>query len=194
MNDIQRDIRLDLIISLPSWVSNFVNEYLDDIRFGFAWAKGRMDIVSDLAMQNVVRKTGGPFAAAVFNEDHELISVGVNCVVENNASIAHAEIMALMLAQQKLGTYKLPHCTLVTNVEPCIMCAGAIHWAEIYNVEWAVKSEEAEKIGFDEGTNFNRQVLYDKGVNCTEAPQTRDFPRKAAEPLYVYKELNGEIY
>lgn len=68
----------------------------------------RMDLVIDLAARNVGNKTGGPFGAAVFEQDSGLlIAVGVNIVIPSLCSHAHAEMVALAMAQRRLGTYDL---------------------------------------------------------------------------------------
>ena len=153
----------NLNITLPSWITGFVKEHLDRVNF-FDFPEKRMHLVSQLAMQNVVRRTGGPFAAAVFDETFKLVSVGVNVVLEEHASMAHAEIMAISLAQKRLKIHSLPACILTTNVQPCVMCSGAIFWAELHTVEWGAGSKEAEKIGFEEGTKYNSDILISKGT------------------------------
>ena len=68
----------------------------------------RMKAVIRLSQLNIDHQTGGPFAAAVFEKDSgKLISIGVNRVMPLNCSTAHAEIVAISLAQKKLGTYDL---------------------------------------------------------------------------------------
>ncbi|GAX62585.1 cytosine/adenosine deaminase [Candidatus Scalindua japonica] len=102
--------------------------------------------------------TGGPFAAGVF-EQHtgKLISIGVNIVVPSNCSSAHAEIMALSIAQKKLKIFDLgkpgmvSH-ELVVNWRPCAMCYGAVIWSGIQSLVIAGSGKELEEItGFDEG-------------------------------------------
>ena len=67
-----------------------------------------MRFVLALTERNIREKTGGPFGAAVFEQDSgKLVSVGVNVVIQQNCSAAHAEMMALMLAQKELDHYDL---------------------------------------------------------------------------------------
>ena len=83
-----------LTLSLPPWVRDV------DLPAPLAHLTDRMEFVLDLAMGNVDRGTGGPFAAAVFEQDSgRLISVGVNRVVPENTSLAHAEVLAIGLGQ-----------------------------------------------------------------------------------------------
>ena len=61
----------------------------------------------------------------------EVIAVGANQPIGSNDPTAHAEIVALRAAAQKLGNYRLTDLTLVVTLEPCAMCAGAISHARI---------------------------------------------------------------
>lgn len=143
-----------LILTLPIWVEPFVARY----RLPLQSDDARMEFVVSLARENIKRKSGGPFAAAIFNSDTgELISLGVNRVTALNCSIAHAEMMAIGLAQQRLETFDLgapglPACMLVTSTEPCAMCLGAIPWSGIKKLVCGATDADARSVGFDEGT------------------------------------------
>ncbi len=140
-------------LELPAWIESFIGIESP----AYATITDRMRLVIDLARQNIERGTGGPFAAAVFEVDSgRLISVGVNLVEASNCSIAHAEMLALALAQQSVGHYDLagagmPRSELVTSTEPCAMCLGAIPWSGVRRVICAARGEDACEIGFDEG-------------------------------------------
>jgi tRNA(Arg) A34 adenosine deaminase TadA len=115
---------LSLDIKLPTWIEKFSQTYIDtnDI-------SKRMSFVISASRRNVVEKTGGPFAAAIFEmESGKLVSLGVNLVTTQGLSILHAEIVAISIAQRKLGVYDLGGTNmqqheLVTSTEPCAMCA-----------------------------------------------------------------------
>ncbi len=118
----------------------------------------RMRAVIRFSQLNIDYQTGGPFAAGVFERDSgRLIVMGVNRVVLSNVSSAHAEIVALSLAQQKLkswdlGSGLLPAMQLVVNWRPCAMCYGATIWSGIRSLVIAGSDDACEKItGFDEG-------------------------------------------
>jgi len=86
-----------LNLSLPDWINSFLNEYPKIIPED----EKQMRFVLALTERNIREETGGPFGAAVFERDSgKLVSVGVNVVVRQNCSAAHAEMMALMLAQR----------------------------------------------------------------------------------------------
>ena len=71
---------------------------------------------------------------AVLVKDDTLIAEGWNRPIETHDPTAHAEIMAVREAGQKLGNYRLPDTTLYVTLEPCTMCAGAMIHARIGNV------------------------------------------------------------
>jgi tRNA(Arg) A34 adenosine deaminase TadA len=116
-----------------------------------------MALVVALSAENVRRKTGGPFGAAVFDmDDGRIVSAGVNLVVSANCSVLHAEIVALALAQSRLEHYDLAtvgsrRYALVTSTEPCAMCLGAIPWSGVCVVVCGARDEDARHAGFDEG-------------------------------------------
>ena len=96
----------------------------------------------------------GPFVAAIYNEKGELISKATNSVVRENCSNNHAEMNAIKLAEQKLGTYDLSpfNLKIYVTAEPCMMCLGGIMWSGIKEVYYGVPSCNVEDItGFDEG-------------------------------------------
>jgi tRNA(adenine34) deaminase len=68
---------------------------------------------------------------AVVVKDGEIVGRGFNAPISRHDPTAHAEIMALRDAANRLGNYRLPGCSLYVNIEPCVMCAGAIIHARI---------------------------------------------------------------
>jgi len=142
-----------IALSLPPWLQ----DALPPPDTLFPSTEDRMRLVVGLAGQNIAAGTGGPFAAAVFDGGTgRLISPGLNLVATLNSSIAHAEIIAIMLAQQREGTYDLggsgmPLFELVTSSEPCAMCLGAISWSGVRRLVCGASGEDVAGIGFDEG-------------------------------------------
>ena len=83
-------------VDQPPWLLNEIN-----LGEQFETVESRMSLVIELSELNVDQRTGGPFAAAVFEtETGRLISVGVNQVLASGVSSAHAEVCALSLAQK----------------------------------------------------------------------------------------------
>lgn len=143
-----------LNLSLPDWINSFLNEYPKIIPD----PEKQMRFVLALTERNIREETGGPFGSAVFERDSgKLVSVGVNVVVRQNCSAAHAEMMALMLAQKELGNFDLgadgfPGHRLVTSGKMCAMCLGNVCWSGVSEVLSSAEPEDVEKIaGFDEG-------------------------------------------
>jgi tRNA(Arg) A34 adenosine deaminase TadA len=141
-------------LCLPKWLKEFAAEAA---RVNYVEAWERMRLAIDMARRNVAAGTGGPFGAAVFEaENGRLLAVGVNLVVVARCSILHAEVVALILAQQCLGRFDLggeglPACELVTSAEPCAMCFGAVLWSGVRRLVCAAREEDVRAVGFDEG-------------------------------------------
>ena len=186
--------RLTLKWILPDWLDEYarpLDRHIPDVN-------DRMKLVIDLATRNVANRTGGPFGAAVFaRESGLLIAVGVNSVIPSLCSHAHAEMVALALAQQRLKAYDLgaagfPVHELVTSCEPCAMCFGAILWSGIRSLVCGARSDDARVIGFDEGPRVSR---WTKELERRGIAVMTDVQRAAArEVLRAYKHGGGKIY
>ena len=96
----------------------------------------------------------GPFMAAVYDRDGNCLVETVNTVVDANCSHNHAEMNAIRLVEEKLGSWDLAPRNLVlyATSEPCMMCMGGILWSGIRKVVYGVPSDRVESLaGFDEG-------------------------------------------
>jgi len=102
-----------------------------------------------LSMENVDSGRGGPFGAVVVRNG-AIIAEGANRVTSTNDPTAHAEMVAIRQACQKLGVFDLEGCEIYTSCEPCPMCLGAIYWARLSRVYFANADADASKIGFDD--------------------------------------------
>jgi len=183
-----------MVLSLPVWVQSLLEGSAEI----FPSVEDRMRFVIELARLNVERKSGGPFGAAVFErEGGRLIAVGVNQVESLNCSIAHAEMLAIALAQKAVGTYDMGReqgaaFELVTSTEPCVMCLGAVCWSGIKRVVCGARDADARRIGFDEGPKPKdwASALESRGISVVQ-----DILRKeAAAVLTEYREQGGLIY
>jgi tRNA(Arg) A34 adenosine deaminase TadA len=103
----------------------------------------------ELAERGMDANSGGPFGC-VIAKDGEIIGEGCNRVTSTNDPTAHAEIIAIREACQKLGAFQLNGCVVYTSCEPCPMCLGAIYWARPERVYFACTREDAANIGFDD--------------------------------------------
>lgn len=74
---------------------------------------------------------------AVVVRDGEVIATGFNQPIGRHDPTAHAEIVALRAAAEKLGNYRLPGCELYVTLEPCAMCSGAMMHARLARVVYA---------------------------------------------------------
>lgn len=158
----------------------------------------RMRVAIELARENVAQETGGPFGAALFEaESGRLVAVGVNSVVRLTNSTLHAEMIALMRAQARVGRYTLggarePRHVLYASCDPCAMCLGAAHGARVQRIVCAATRSDAEALGFDEGPVFptSYEYLQRRGVRV-ERELLRDAAR---EVLESYRRSGGVIY
>lgn len=143
-----------------------------------------------------VNRGEGPFAAGVFNlVTGRCVAAGVNRVVASQCSLAHAEVMALMLAQRALETYRLAdkgRFVLCTSAEPCAMCFGAIPWSGVSRLEYCATREDVESIGFDEGPKPAEWIdaLLERDIEVV-GPVLR---AEAAGVLRRYAKRDGELY
>jgi len=108
-----------------------------------------MRMAIELSENSVTQGQGGPFGAVIV-KDGELVAGSANMVVPNNDPTAHAEVSAIRLACQKLGTFDLSGCEIYTSCEPCPMCLGAIYWARLDKIYYANTKIDAADIGFDD--------------------------------------------
>ena len=101
-----------------------------------------------LSIDNI-KNNGGPFGCVIVKEN-EIIAEGVNRVTFNNDPTAHAEIVAIRNACQKLNTFNLEGCELYSSCEPCPMCLSAIYWSHIDKIYYGNTRIDAANIGFDD--------------------------------------------
>jgi tRNA(Arg) A34 adenosine deaminase TadA len=183
-----------VVIDNPDWVKSFValeRCYVSD--------NEKMRLAIALSLENVVRDSGGPFGAAIFNRDSgELVSVGVNSVLRLNNCILHAEIIAIMMAQARLSCYTLSNESdykryeLFTSCEPCAMCLGAALWSGIGRLVCGAKREDALRLGFEEGPVFatSHAYLEERGVEIVHGVLREE----ANASLDQYSANKGVIY
>lgn len=142
---------LQIHLTLPPWLGDLVDtgrRYLTD--------EERVDLAIQLSSHNIEHGLGGPFGAAVFDAQGRVISVGVNRVVPQTCSVAHAEMMAYMAAQQRMASFRLNadgnRYTLATSAQPCCQCYGATVWAGVDELLIGARAEDVmELTTFDEG-------------------------------------------
>lgn len=176
-------------LPLPGWVGPWLAREAPGPLRGDA---ARMAVAIGLARENARRGTGGPFGAAIFERrTGRLVAAGVNQVTASGLSFAHAEMLAIALAQRARGGFDLsrPAHELVTSSEPCAMCFGAIPWSGVARVVCGARAADAEAIGFDEGPKPRAWVsaLESRGIAVV-----RDVCRSDA--VAVLRAYAGPIY
>ncbi len=144
-------LRLQIHLTLPPWIGDVV-----DFDKRYVTDEERVGLAIELSRHNIEHSHGGPFGAAVFNEQGRVVSVGVNRVVPQTCSVAHAEMMAFMTAQQRLASFRINEqggrYTLATSAQPCCQCYGATVWAGVDELLIGARAEDVEALTeFDEG-------------------------------------------
>jgi tRNA(adenine34) deaminase len=97
--------------------------------------------------QSALKTEDVPVGALIVDADNNIISTGFNEREAHQDPTAHAEIVAIRRAAQKLGTWRLDGCKLVVTLEPCAMCAGAIAQSRINTLIFGAWDEKAGAVG-----------------------------------------------
>lgn len=182
-------VPFDVRLALPAWAWE-----VEGATEPLATPEARMELVLRLVERNIA-DGGGPFGAAVFDGAGRLVAPGVNRVVPDSAPIAHAEIVAIAAAGQRLGSWDLRSAgrfELVTSTEPCAMCLGAVPWSGVVSLVIGARDADARAVGFDEGHKPDGwvQSLAERGIEVT-----RDVHRdRVADLLGRYATNGGPIY
>lgn len=193
---------MNIEISLPEWLQKDIASFSSQK----SWEAGRerMEWVLSLARRNIEAETGGPFGAAIFErESGRLVAAAVNRVVPCHTSIAHAETVALALAQQKLENHDLaapglPAMELVASAQPCIQCFGNTWWSGVRGLVIGARAEDVESIvGFHEGPLPEGWpgLLENRPEPLPSVEVTRDLLRDEARAvLELYRDSGGMVY
>lgn len=184
-------------LTLPAWVHDAV-----DTARPYPTDADKVALAIDLSRRNVEHASGGPFGAAVFGPDDRIVAVGVNRVLPHTCSVAHAEMMAYMLAQQRTQRARLNRdaddaptgpIVLATSSQPCCQCYGATIWAGIDRLLIGARAEDVMALTeFDEGPLPADWIgeLEKRGIAVT-----RDVEREAAcDALRAYSAGGGSRY
>lgn len=107
---------------------------------------------------------------AVVVINNKIISRGYNMVEKLKDPTAHAEIIALTSAFNSIGSKYLPDATLYVTVEPCLMCAGALHWSKVGKIVWgATDVKNGHHIYTDDRNPFHPKTQVLTGLLAEEA-------------------------
>ncbi len=183
-------------LTLPAWV----HQELDHGKL-YPSDEDKVGLAIELSRRNIEAGSGGPFGAAVFDAGGRLLGVGVNRVVPQTCSVAHAEMLALMCAQQRTQQFRLNDpagglpapVTLATSAQPCCMCYGASFWAGIDVLLIGARADDVMSLTeFDEGPLPADWIgeLERRGIAVR-----RDVRRDAAcAVLQAYSQRGGTAY
>ncbi len=143
------------------------------------------------AKEGITDQHGGPFGACIV-KDGKVIATAHNTVLKDHDPTCHAEMNAIRLASRNLKTHDLSDCEIYTTSEPCPMCFGAIHWANIKKIYVGVSKDTAAKFGFRDDMFYEQLLL---------APHKRSTPcyvgilESQCEDVFKHwKKLEGKLY
>jgi len=101
-----------------------------------------------ISLAQEVKSSGDvPVGALIVNEAGEIVSLGKNEREKDNDPTAHAEILAIKRAGEKLGSWRLDDLTLIVTLEPCVMCAGAILQSRLKRLVFGAFDQKAGAVG-----------------------------------------------
>ena len=182
-----------VVIEYPQWLNGFV-----DWDRALSDDDDRMRLAIRLSGENVERGTGGPFGALIVErESGRIVAAGVNSVVRLHNCTLHGEMVAIMMAQQRLRSYTLgapgmPAHELVTSCEPCAMCLGGALWSGVRRIVCGAAREDATRLNFEEGPVFAESYAY---LEARGIAITRNVLRtEAKKVLERYRARGGQIY
>jgi tRNA(Arg) A34 adenosine deaminase TadA len=135
----------------------------------------------DLSRAHMRAQAGGPFGAVIVL-NNVVIGEGWNQVTSTNDPTAHAEIVAIRDACQRLGAFSLEGAEIYASCEPCPMCLSAIYWARLSRVYYANTRQDAARIGFDDALLYQEIA---KDLHTRLIPMTQC---AHAEALAVFDE------
>ena len=112
----------------------------------------------ELSREKMLANAGGPFGAVVALGG-EIVAEGWNCVTSAMDPTAHAEVVAIRAACERLGRFELSGLAIYSSCEPCPMCLAAISWARLDRLVYANSRTQAAAIGFDDAELYTQIAL-----------------------------------
>jgi len=97
--------------------------------------------------QSALKTADVPVGAIIVDGENNVIATGYNEREAHQDPTAHAEIVAIRRAAQKMGTWRLDECKLIVTLEPCAMCAGAIAQSRVSTLIFGAWDEKAGAVG-----------------------------------------------
>jgi tRNA(Arg) A34 adenosine deaminase TadA len=143
----------------------------------------------ELATENVLSGAGGPFGAVIVRDD-QIIATGVNRVTSSNDPTAHAEVVAIRAACEKLADFQLTGCQVYSSCEPCPMCLSALYWSRCDAIFFGNSAADAAAVGFDDS------FLYDevsRPIDQRKIPTSRLLGDEAIESFNAWRAQMDKI-
>ena len=113
-----------------------------------------------------------PVGACIVSAEGELLASASNRTITNSDPTAHAEIIALRRAAEKVGNYRLIGTTMYTTIEPCAMCAGALVNARVSRLVFGAHDERfgavETKFRLCDNAELNHRMEIESGVLADE--------------------------
>ena len=131
-----------------------------------------------LSIENIKNGNAGPFGTVIV-KNGEILASGVNKVTQSNDPTAHAEIVAIRNACEKMGSFQLDGCEIYCSCEPCPMCLGAIYWARPDRIYFANTKKDAADINFDDNFIYDELDVPIKQRKLPTIQLLRDEAQKA---------------
>lgn len=142
-----------------------------------------------LSIEKLDANEGGPFGAVIVR-DGEIIGRGWNRVTAANDPTAHAEIVAIRDACERLNTFSLAGCELYSSCEPCPMCLATIYWSRLDALTFAAGRDDAADAGFDDALLYRELV---KPIEERSIPTTQTLRDEACVAFQKWKTKTDRI-
>lgn len=119
-----------------------------------------------------------PIGACIVDAEGNILAAASNRTITDNDPTAHAEILALRAAADKIGNYRLTGTTMYSTIEPCVMCAGALVNARVARLVFGAHDERfggvETKFRLCDSTDLNHRIEIVSGTlanDCRELMQ-----------------------
>ncbi len=142
-----------------------------------------------VARRSVLWDEGGPFGAVVVF-DGKVVGRGQNRVTRKRDPTAHAEVVAIRNACQKLNRYELRGAVLYSSCEPCPMCLAAAYWSRLDAIYFGAGRDEAAAAGFDDARLYAEVA---KPIAKRTLPMTRLAVPDMLEPFEFWQAKSDRL-
>lgn len=140
-----------------------------------------MKLAVDATIQGMENNIGGPFGSTIVRNGEVVVAVS-NTMMRDTDPSAHAELVAIREACQKLGTFDLSDCEIYATCEPCPMCVSVIIWSGIKKVYYCNTHQDAHIHGFSD--QHIRDYFSGKDTSCLEMVNVKE--REDCTHLFNY--------